>query len=181
MESIPELPPLPLEELIALMRLAGFWLNPNAHPDSRNAPANLTDLLQYRDLARCRILVQCNPNLKGNHIHKAMSWARSACGAQIRGVHHIPIIQGETFLNGAPMAEHRGWHYLRQIVHDTVELNPQQRWIRYYYLTVSFDGQHERLLRLVQLGCHALTACAFFFLPNKLAPERVVNLDLPGG
>ena len=170
--SIVTLPPIPLQELIALMRLTGFWFNPNLRPDFPDLRGHFTNFLPH--LARCRMLVQCNPNQSSDEVHHWMLWPDGG-SARVHAVFHVPIIDGEAFLDLGTDAGGRWWQYLRQIVHDAVELTPSQRWLRFYRITVSFDGRKERLLRIVHLGCHALTACAFFLAPNDLVPDRIAE------
>lgn len=171
-EKIMTLPATPLQELIGLMRRSGFWLNPNLRPDFPDLRGNFTNFLPH--LARCRMLVQCNPDKTGDEVHHWMWWPGDG-SARVRAVWHVPIVGDAAFLDLETDAGNRWWRHLRQIIHDTVELKPEQRWLRFYRITVSFDGRHERLLRVVHLGCHALTACAFFLAPNGLRPERIAD------
>ncbi len=166
------LPGIPLQELICSMRRAGFWFNPNLRPDFPDLRGHFTNFLPH--LARCRMLVQCNPNKTSDQVHHWMWWPGDG-SAQVHAVYHVPIIDDAAFLNPEAETGDRWWRYLRQIVQDAVELKPDQRWLRFYRITVSFDGRHERLLWIVHLGCHALTACAFFLAPNRLIPERITD------
>ena len=166
------LEPIPLQDLIALMRQTGFWFNPNLRPDFPDLRGHFTNFLPH--LARCRMLVQCNPNQTCDQVHNWMQW-REGGSARVNAVQHVPINDHATFLDQKGEAEDGWWRYLRQIIHDTVELKLQQRWLQFYRTTITFDGKNERLLRIVHLGCHALTACAFFLAPIGLVPERIMD------
>lgn len=166
------LQPAPFQALVTLMRQEGFWFNPNLRPDFPDLRGDFTNFLPQ--LARCRILVQCNPTRTCDQVHDGMLPATHG-SARVHAVEHGPITHGAEFLRLETDARSRWWQPLRQIIHEVVEFKPNQRWLRYYRITVSFDGRNERLLRIVHLGCHALTACAFFLAPNKLIPERIVG------
>lgn len=105
-----------------------------------------------------------------------MSWPDGG-SARIHAVYPIPIIDGAAFLEPEVDAGNRWWPHLRQIIQDGVELRPSQRWLRFYRIVITFDGKNERLLRIVHVGCHALTACAFFLAPNKLGPDRIAGQE----
>ncbi len=163
---------IPLRDLIALIRRTGFWFNPNLRPDFPDLRGHFTNFLPH--LARCRMLVQCNPNQTCDQVHTWMPW-RDGGSARVHAVYHVPIIDHATFLDQKTDAADDWWGCLRPIIHDTVETRRGQRWLRFYRASISFDGRKERLLRIVHLGCHALTACAFFLAPNNLIPERLAD------
>ncbi len=165
-------PAITLQELIALMCQTGFWFNPNLRPDFPHLQGHFTSFLPH--LARCRMLVQCNPATTPDEVHHWILWDGGG-SARIRAACHVPINGEAAFLDHDPDAGSRWWQHLRHIIHDAVDLKPNQRWLRYYRLTVSYDGRNERLLRIVHLGCHALTACAFFLAPNRLIPDRITD------
>jgi len=177
-DKILALPAIHLDELIDLMRMVGFWLNPKLPPSVPEWEGNLTKLLPH--LARCRLLVQCNQDRTQDQVHHGMATlARgSQCGsARIDSVTYIPIINAENlFQQPKVRARDRSWEHLRQLVRDTVEMKPEQCWIGFYRVALSFDAQHERLLRIVHLACHPLAAFTFFLAPNGLVPEKIVKL-----
>lgn len=166
------LPSIHLRELISLMRRKGFWLNPNLRPEFPHLRGDFTNFLHQ--LARCPMLVQCNPDKTSEEVHRGMGWPGSG-SARVLNVQNVNIVGGESFLDKTSNRQARWWQCLRTIIAETVEVKPDQRWICFYRTTISFDGRNERKLQVVHLGCHALTACAFFFAPNRLVPERVVG------
>ncbi len=170
--GIVTLTPMPLQELVRQMRLIGYWFNPNLRPEFPDLCGNFTNFLPH--LARCRMLVQCNPNQACDQVHHWMTWPGGG-SARVCEVWDVPIIGEATFLDQEIGARDRWWHLLRSIIQDTVELRPDQRWLSFYRIEVSYDGRHKRMLRIVHLGCHALTACAYFLAPNRLIPERITD------
>ena len=102
-------------------------------------------------------------------------WWPDGGSARVHAVYEVPIIDGTAFLDLKPNTLDHWWQHLCHIIHDAVDLKPSHRWMRFYRITVSFDGRHERLLWIVHLGCHALTACAFFIAPNNLVPDRIAD------
>ena len=180
-EPLTTLPALSLTALINLMRATGFWLNPNLRTDPRHGRGDFTNLLPH--LARCRMLVQCNPNKPSAEVHDWMTrmadW-REFGQARVHQVHHVPVTgDSEVFQNPQHQSLDRALRFMFQVAEEAVDLRADQRWLRYYLVSYSLDAQHERLLRVVHLGCHPLTAFAVFFSPNRLRPEGIAKPPWP--
>jgi SAM-dependent methyltransferase len=170
------LPELQLQDIISLLRLTGFWLRRSFKGDFAESLPNL---------ARCRVLVQCNPEQTRDGVHDRMArlpgWDFS--GVRVKAVYHAPITgtdildghqlmrsdegAAQPFLEGFRSAFHK-------LVGDATGVTPENCWIDLYRIVVSFDNQNERLLRVLQIGWPTLATLTFFLEPNRLLPDRLV-------
>lgn len=100
--------------------------------------------------------------------------------ARVLEVHYVPVIgDREAYQNRKQPVLEPSLRFVFEAMGKSVELRADQCWLRYYLVSFSLDAQHERLLRVVHLGCRPLTAFAVFFAPNSLRPEGIAKPPWP--